>query len=112
MITMAKIITSICFTKELPQDENIVIICSLKHDLKARHYTTDYEHPYPYDVLYDYDAKTKEIASISIDDADELLKNIDNEDCLPDFGPFEYKGKIGTLREILKQALQDYQKSE
>lgn len=74
--------------------------------------TDEFETPYDYEVLINFDEETEDIHSIDVNGADRLLKVIDNEDCLPDAGLLDYKNeeldlnlKDVTLRELYKEVL-------
>ncbi|MGL4730542.1 MAG: hypothetical protein ACRCW0_03030 [Clostridium sp.] len=66
-----------------------------------------------FEVQIDVDSETEtEIYGVSVDRADELLKVIDNENCLPDVGLLDYESndlglnlKDITLRQLYKEVL-------
>ena len=76
-------------------------------------YTEEYEVPYKIEILVNI-RKNKSIPdTIEIIGLEELLKNINNKDCLPDVGLLNYKNnelelelENVTLRELYKSVLE------
>ncbi len=108
---MGKKIDNIVF--DSVYDDKILDSCIILNFNNERHYTDEFEVPYKYTVLLN--TRKKEIIpdSIEVSDINELYKNINKEDCLPDIGLLDYKDdnlgldlKDVTLRELYKNVLE------
>lgn len=108
---MGKQVDSIVFDHVYSKD--ILDSCVTLDFNTQRKYVDEFEVPYKYTVLYSIRKNEILPDNIEISDVNELYKNIDKDDCLPDVGLLDYKDddlgldlKDVTLRELYKAVLE------